>query len=128
MTERKRRCSHCKGEGYVHAGHEVSDVLCGSLPDGKQSCNSCSGWGWYPPPANEELLEAIAAWQESGIVHPLTCGKDSGHPNLLGAERGGSVVLVCARCDYVQLFIPDAVVALTAMSARERKIRLHDGS
>jgi hypothetical protein len=35
-------------------------------------------------------------------VHPLTCGNDSRHPNLMPFFFNNKIHLVCPECDYVQ--------------------------
>ena len=56
------------------------------------------------PTNPEQIVEAVRRWQADWYVHPLTCGNDSGHENLvpeLGESETG-VVLVCLDCDYRQ--------------------------
>lgn len=55
---------------------------------------------------NSEIIALIAAHQARGDVHPLTCGNDSNHENLVAVEVDGKVVLKCNDCDYVQTHIP----------------------
>lgn len=71
-------------------------------------------------PTPEELLEAIALveavarWQLDTLVHPLTCGTESDHRPLLLPRWNSEqqrVELWCAECDYVQVIIPDCVLA-----------------
>lgn len=50
---------------------------------------------------NEQLMNAIK-WQNNGLVHPLTCGNDSLHGNLMGSIEEGRVILKCIDCDYIQ--------------------------
>lgn len=53
-------------------------------------------------------IRAIVDWQQAGFVHPLTCGNDSTHPDLLpSVGPAGSLVLVCTQCGYLQHFIPE---------------------
>ena len=59
---------------------------------------------------NKEIIKAVEAYQNAKVVHPLTCGNDSRHSNLVAEERTGQVVLVCLDCNYVQIFIPDCVL------------------
>ncbi len=58
---------------------------------------------------NQEKIRKVAKWQGFDYVHPLTCGNDSGHPNLVPIEKEGRVKLVCIRCGYEQE-IPDFVL------------------
>lgn len=55
----------------------------------------------------EEIVRDVAAHQEAGIFHPLTCGNDSTHGLLQAEIRDGVAVLTCPDCDYVQERIPD---------------------
>lgn len=58
----------------------------------------------------KSIIEAVDHWQTSGEFHPLTCGNDSRHGLLYAAEQAGKVVLRCPDCDYVQTYIPEAVM------------------
>ena len=59
---------------------------------------------------NQQIIAKVNLWQNAGFVHPLTCGKNSLHLNLVPEERDGKVVLVCPNCDYVQDWVPDHVL------------------
>ncbi len=61
---------------------------------------------------NAEKIEAITSWLESGELHPLTCGNDSGHSVLVPEEENGNVILKCSDCDYTQSHIPPVVLEL----------------
>lgn len=50
----------------------------------------------------EEIIKAIEKHQNAGCVHPLTCGNDSTHKDLVAKEVNGKVILVCDDCDYTQ--------------------------
>jgi hypothetical protein len=57
-----------------------------------------------------KIVDAVNAWQSSGVVHPLTCGNNSRHRPLVPKEEGDrDVVLVCLDCDYRQTNIPGVV-------------------
>ncbi len=60
-----------------------------------------------PTPYTPAAAAAITAWQNAGYVHPLTCGTDSGHANLVPEEAGGMLVLLCPTCGYQQSYIPE---------------------
>ena len=63
-------------------------------------------------PASLENMRSVIDWQQAGFVHPLTCGVDSGHPDLLPSVDGnGKLELVCVKCDYRQAFIPEQVLS-----------------
>jgi hypothetical protein len=55
---------------------------------------------------NDEILTDqltnILKWQNNGLVHPLTCGNNSLHSNLMGSIEEGKVILKCIDCDYKQ--------------------------
>ena len=64
-------------------------------------------------------LAALDWFQNRAYVHPLTCGVDSKHGNLIaGVTPKGTVYLECPDCDYIQDWIPPYVVNLylTTMS------------
>ena len=62
---------------------------------------------WFAPiDLNSAIIEYVNKIQNSGIVHPLTCGNDSTHAPLIPIERDGSVILICKDCDYEQTQIP----------------------
>lgn len=49
-------------------------------------------------PWTEEQVANLNTYQESGIFHPYTCGKDSRHRDLVATTDGW----VCLDCDYKQ--------------------------
>lgn len=59
---------------------------------------------------NKQVVDKVNLWQNAGFVHPLTCGKNSRHRDLVPEERRGKVVLTCPNCDYIQNWIPDYVL------------------
>ena len=61
--------------------------------------------------SNQEIMDRVKKWQNTGHVHPLTCGKDSSHPNLEAKEVNGKVILYCTACDYRQKHIPQVVLS-----------------
>ncbi len=60
---------------------------------------------------NQQIIDKVNQWQNAGFVHPLTCGKDSQHQDLVPKEVDGKVVLSCSDCDYVQDWIPEEVLS-----------------
>lgn len=67
----------------------------------------------------KRAVYAIMRWQGNNTHHPLTCGNDSSHlelipviettgPNspVLSRARTDRVVLLCVECDYRQEHIP----------------------
>lgn len=55
-------------------------------------------------------IKAVTWYQKQGYMHELTCGKDSNHDPLYAVEENREVILRCKNCDYVQNFIPEAVI------------------
>lgn len=68
---------------------------------------------------NEEKIKRITEWQGAGFVHPLTCGVDSGHPDLVGVDVDGDVMLQCPQCHYLQRDIPAVVFSDYVSSLKE---------
>jgi hypothetical protein len=55
-------------------------------------------------------LKALDWLQNRSNLHPLTCGNDSRHTNLVGGvTENGQVYMECVDCDYIQLGIPEHV-------------------
>lgn len=65
-----------------------------------------------PELTRAEKIEAVIKWQTCPVVHPLTCGIDSNHRVLIPWLVGNSVILKCVDCEYVQLWVPEAVYGL----------------
>jgi hypothetical protein len=60
---------------------------------------------------NTELTyDAVTAWQSDRSVRPLTCGKRSRHRPLVPIVSVDRVQLWCLDCDYIQEYVPDAVM------------------
>jgi hypothetical protein len=65
-----------------------------------------------------ENIKSIVDWQLAGFVHPLTCGNDSSHPDLLPtmgevlpyAPGNVTMALVCVQCGYKQTHIPETCI------------------
>ena len=51
---------------------------------------------------NAEKLRRIKWWQESGQMHPATCGNEDCRADLIGIEKDGDVILRCPECGYEQ--------------------------
>ena len=68
-------------------------------------------------------VDLILEFQTCSVVHPLTCGKNSGHFELYPHldSNTGVVTLVCVNCDYIQKVDDDlmAMVRATLPGARE---------
>lgn len=74
--------------------------------------------------SNKDKLELIKEYQESGIVHPLTCGNDSSHNLLEAVEDKGKVILRCTDCEYVQGNIPKFVYKIKELKANHPSYNL----
>jgi len=48
-----------------------------------------------------QFAQAFNAWQNSGKIHPFTCGKNSDHILVYRNNR-----LECPKCDYTQEITP----------------------
>lgn len=52
------------------------------------------------------IRNIVKEWQSNGYVHPLTCGNESRHQNLVAQldKQGDSfeLLLVCEDCDWTQ--------------------------
>lgn len=59
---------------------------------------------------NQLIINAVQVWQMTDCFHPLTCGKDSSHQNLIAIEINNKVVLKCPDCDYIQTNIPPSLL------------------
>lgn len=61
---------------------------------------------------NEEIINKINQWQNTGFVHQLVCpNHETADHNLVPKELDGKVVLVCSDCDYIKASIPDVVLS-----------------
>ena len=68
---------------------------------------------------NQEKIKRIRAHQSCPYAHPLTCGNNSNHSNLIAIERNGKVILKCVDCDYEQNWIPDIVISGFALKEKK---------
>lgn len=49
----------------------------------------------------------VLEWQGNERIHPMTCGNDSNHANLIPAvTQSGRVILACLDCAYRQKWVP----------------------
>jgi hypothetical protein len=51
---------------------------------------------------NKQKIKILTSYQKNPMVHPLTCGVDSHHQNLVPIEEDDEVILKCLDCEYVQ--------------------------
>ena len=59
---------------------------------------------------NDEIIIAVRFWQDSGRIHPLTCGIDSKHDKLDAIVKDGVVVLDCPTCKEIQTIWPKDLI------------------
>lgn len=55
----------------------------------------------------DAIKRRITKYQTEIMFHPLTCGNDSLHQDLVPEIKDNQLVLVCLDCDYVQEYIPE---------------------
>lgn len=60
--------------------------------------------------SNQQIIEKVNQWQNFEYGHPLTCGNESRHKNLVPKEVNGKVILFCTECSYIQYHIPSIVL------------------
>lgn len=62
------------------------------------------------------IVSSVNKWQKLDLVHPLTCGNDSNHQNLVAVDYFKKPLLICKDCDYQQeipeMFLNEDVDAL----------------
>ena len=59
---------------------------------------------------NEDIIRIVKKWQDGPLIHELACANDERHPLLTPIERDGKVVLICLKCGYVRVRIPDEIL------------------
>jgi len=52
---------------------------------------------------NKQKIKILTSYQKNPMVHPLTCGFNSNHRNLVPIEEDDEVILKCLDCEYTQL-------------------------
>lgn len=57
----------------------------------------------------KDKIKAVEFWQHTVGLHPLTCGMNSTHSNLVAEEIDSQLVLRCTDCKYVQHHIPKII-------------------
>jgi len=62
---------------------------------------------------NLKRIEIINSYQVNPCVHPLTCGNNLMHENLVPIVMYDKVILRCLDCEYLQ-FADDEFVGLLA--------------
>jgi len=95
---------------------------CSTHTNGKVFCKKCLSivgeemiqlWPFNESREEKDIhyqMLNILTWQVNDSVHPLTCGNDSNHRNLIPAVENVQVILKCLDCEYTQTFIPDIVM------------------
>ena len=64
----------------------------------------------------------LTSYQDNPMVHPLTCGNDSMHQNLVPIEEDNKVVLKCLDCSYNQSLDDDFIKLLRDFDKNQRKM------
>lgn len=54
------------------------------------------------PMTNKQKIKILNSYQSNPMVHPLTCGNNSYHQNLVPIEENNEVILKCLDCNYTQ--------------------------
>lgn len=67
-------------------------------------------WADVPNSTHKDWLHPL--YKKGMPVHPLTCGNDSTHENLIAIEENDIIKLKCKNCDYIQDFVPSQVHSL----------------
>ena len=70
---------------------------------------------------NDEKIAIINSFQTNPFVHPLTCGVNSLHENLVPITINDEVVLICPDCDYTQPLQDDFLILLSELDLRQRE-------
>ncbi|MDD4530920.1 MAG: hypothetical protein PHO80_05230 [Candidatus Gracilibacteria bacterium] len=56
------------------------------------------------------------------MVHPLTCGNNSSHQNLIPVEENGEVILKCLDCNYTQTLDDEFIKLLDKLDKIQRSM------
>lgn len=78
--------------------------------------------------SSTEKLQRILCWQNSFMVHPLTCGgMVCGHINMMPQlSHNGDVELVCPKCHRIQTFIPEACYKLSVEEFKKEEQKMQE--
>jgi len=69
-------------------------------------------------------IDLLLEFQRCSVLHPLTCGNDSGHLELyphLNTDTG-VITLFCVNCDYTQLVNEGLMAIVRSMLPGAREV------
>jgi hypothetical protein len=70
---------------------------------------------------NKQRMKILTSYQDNPMVHPLTCGNNSNHQNLVPIEKDNKVILKCLDCDYIQELSDDFIKLLKELDKNYKK-------
>jgi Zn-finger protein len=71
---------------------------------------------------NKQKIKILESYQSNPMVHPLTCGNNSSHQNLIPVEENGEVILKCLDCDYTQTLDDEFIKLLDKLDKVQRSM------
>jgi len=71
---------------------------------------------------NKQKIKILTSYQDNPMVHPLTCGVDSNHQNLIPKEENNEVILMCLDCNYIQSLDDQFIKLLSDLDKNQRKM------
>jgi len=71
---------------------------------------------------NKQRIGIMTSYQSNPMVHPLTCGNNSMHENLVPVEENNEVILMCLDCDYTQSLDDEFIKLLHEYDKIQRKM------
>jgi hypothetical protein len=71
---------------------------------------------------NQQRIKILNSYQDNPMVHPLTCGNNSSHQNLIPVEENGEVILKCLDCDYTQSLDDEFIKLLDKLDKVQRSM------
>lgn len=71
---------------------------------------------------NKQKIKILTSYQQNKMVHPLTCGINSNHQNLIPIEENDEVILRCLDCSYTQLLNDEFIKSLRDLDKSYRKL------
>jgi hypothetical protein len=70
---------------------------------------------------NQQKINILTSYQDNPMVHPLTCGNNSLHENLVPIEEENKVILKCLDCTYTQLLDDEFIGTLDKFDKYQRE-------
>lgn len=71
---------------------------------------------------NQQRIKILNSYQDNPMVHPLTCGNNSSHQNLIPVEENGEVILKCLDCNYTQTLDDEFIKLLDKLDKIQRSM------